>query len=345
MAQQHWRIGIIGCGWAGDQHARAFRQLDGRAEILVASDTDLAAAETLAQRYGIAQVVADYNALLTMDAIDAVSLCLPHQLHAAAAIAAAQAGKHILVEKPLATGLEEANTMIAAAEQAGVTLMVAENVRYNQLYLRLAEIIQRGTLGEVSLIRIAREHQMHAYLRQRPWFLSDPFAGIMVSGGIHDFELLRMLGGEIEHVYGLVGPKALAEMQSDDNSLAAVGLESGAMALIVESFSMRTPGPGVNGIVQGSLGSLWFSADHYTLYTNPEDGHEHAVEQISLASGDTFVAEIGHFLNCLDEGTLPITSALEERKPLLAVIACYESFRRGERVYLRDVDLDLYDRL
>ena len=200
--------------------------------------------------------------------MDAVSLCLPHQLHAPAAIAAAEARKHNLVEKPIATSLDEADAMIAAADRAGVTLMVAENVRCNRLYLELVEIIKGGQLGDLSLIRIAREHQMHDYLRRRPWFLSDPFAGIMVSGGIHDCELLRMLGGEIEHVYGLIGPKALAEMQADENSVVVVRLASGAKALIVESFSMRTPTPGVNAVIQGSLGSLWFSGDRCVRYTS-----------------------------------------------------------------------------
>ncbi len=338
MAAKRWRIGIIGCGWAGDQHARAYQALGSRVDLVAVADTQRSAATTLAQTFAIDRVEADYAAVLVMDDIDAVSLCLPHQLHAPVAIAAAQAGKHVLVEKPLATTLAEADEMIAAADLAGVKLMVAENVRYNHLYLKLVEIIASGQLGELSLIRIAREHQMHDYLRQRPWFLSDPFAGIMVSGGVHDYELLRMLGGEIEHVYGLVGPKALPEMQADDNSVAAVGLQSGVSALIVESFSLRTPRPGINGIIHGSLGSLWFADDHYELYTQHEDGHVAQAKHVTVPPGETFVAETSHFLDCLEQDLEPITSAREERQPLVAVIATYESFRRGARVYLAEVE-------
>lgn len=338
MSASRWRIGIIGCGWAGDQHARACQILSQRAEIVAVADSQASAATSLADRHGLTQIFSQYEDLLALDTVDAVSLCLPHQLHASATIAAAQAGKHILVEKPLAVSLEEADSMIAAAQQAGVTLMVAENVRYNRLYRHLAEIIADGQLGDLNLIRISREHQMHDYLRQRPWFLSDPFAGIMVSGGIHDFELLRMLGGEVAHVYAMEGPKALVEMRADDNSVATVGLESGVNAVIVESFSLRTPNPGVNGSIHGSLGSLWFDDNNYSLYTAPDDGQAGALEQVTHAPGDTFVAEMTHFLDCLDGGTVPITSGPEERKPLVAVLACYESFRRGERVFLSEMD-------
>ncbi len=335
--KKRWRLGIIGCGWAGDRHAQAIRALESRAELRAVADVQVEAAWSMAQTYRAPLVAVDYRELLDAGRLDAVVIALPHELHAEAAIMAAAAGLHILIEKPLANTLAEADAMIAAAEAGGVTLMVAENVRYDTTYIQAAAIIESGRLGEVFLVRISREHQMHDYLRRRPWFLSDA-GGVMASGGIHDFELLRLLAGEIEYVYGQVAPKSLPEMAADDSSVAVARLANGATAVIVESFSLRTPQPGVHGTVHGSQGSLWFHDRRIRLYTAAEDGHEEQVEAIALPPADTFAAELAHFLDCLESGAEPITSGREERKPLAAVVATYESFRRGVPVRLDEVE-------
>jgi predicted dehydrogenase len=331
-------MGIVGCGWAGGQHARAMRALGERVQLRAVADVDAHLAEARARDWQAPVWTVDYRELLALEGLDAVSICLPHHLHAPVAIEAAQAGLHVLVEKPLAATLAEADAMIAAADAAKVHLMVAENVRFNATYIRASELIRSGALGDVFLARIAREHEMHDYLRQRPWFLEQPSGGIMYSGGIHDFELLRMLAGEIEHVYGLMGRKVLPEMRGDDTSVALVGLESGAAAVIVESFSLKTPRPGVHGSVHGSRSSLWFGGSRLELYAAEQDGRQDLVEEIEVPPGDTFQAELAHFLDCLEGEAKPITSAREERKPLVAVLATYESIRRAGRVYMAELD-------
>jgi predicted dehydrogenase len=331
---KQWRVGLIGCGWAGQQHGQAMLTLKDRVELCAVADTNLELAAAKAETWQTPLWLDDYRELLDPTQLDAVAICLPHDLHAPVALDALKAGLHVVVEKPLATSLAEADAMIAAAQKAGAQLMVAENVRYDQTYRRVVELIEAGTVGDIFMIRISREHEMHDYLRQRPWFLQQSSAGIMVSGGIHDFELLRMLGGEIEHVYGLTGLKVLPEMAADDTSLALVGLRSGAAAVIAESFSLKTPEPGVHGAVYGSQGSLWFYKDQIQLYTATHDGQPELVEKITVPVRNTFEVEWVHFLDCLDHNTEPMTSGREQRKPLAAVLATYESFRRGERVYL-----------
>jgi predicted dehydrogenase len=335
---RRWRLGIIGCGWAGERHARALAQLADRAELVAVADLDAEIARARARDGQVPVWTSDYGDLLDGERLDALSICLPHPLHAPAAIAAAQAGLHVLVEKPLATTLDEADHMIAAAGDAGVCLMVAEPVRFDQAYLKAAGLIGSGALGDLFLVRISREHQMHEYLRQRPWFLEHPSGGILYSGGIHDFEILRMLAGEIEHVYGLQGSKVLPEMAGDDTSVALVGLQGGAAAVIVESFSTRTPHPGVHITAHGSHGSMWVHRDQVRLYDAAQDGQEGWVKAWEVPQGDTFVAEIAHFLDCLDTGGEPITGARDQRKPLLAVLATYASIRNSQRVYLAGFD-------
>ena len=331
------RIGIIGCGWAGAQHAQAIGALADRAELVGVADVDAGVAERQARAWNVPVWTDNYHTLLAGHALDAVSICLPSALHASVAIDACRAGVHVLVEKPLATSLAEADAMIAAADEARVQLLVAENMRYDPSYRKMAELIAADTLGDIFLLRIAREHEMHDYLRRRPWFLHQPSGGIMYSGGIHDFELLRMLGGEIEHVYALAAPKTLPEMAGDDTSVALAGLRSGALATIVESFSLKTPEPSVQVTAHGSRGSLWCRGEHLRLYDAPEDGRQDLVHEMIVPAHNTFELEIAHFLDCVEGKAEPITGAREERKPLVAVLAAYESMRRGERVYLTAV--------
>lgn len=331
---RQWRVGIIGCGYAGGRHAEALQALGARAAITAVADSDPGVARNQAAAWQVDEWVTDYHDLLTRDRLDAVSICLPHSLHCAAAVAAAEAGLHILIEKPLAASLAEADRMIAAAAQHNVCLMVAETVRFNATYQHVRELLQANLLGKLSLIRIHREHQMRDYLNARPWFLREPSGGILVSGGIHDFELVRMLAGEIAHVYALTPHKLFDEMTADDTGVVVAGLASGAVAMLVESFAIRTPMPGVHGIINGAEGSLWFSGDRIELYREAEDGHPEGVNLIHVPQTDPFEAEMRHFLDCLDDSTTPITSGVEQRKPLAAVEATYMSLERGARIDL-----------
>jgi UDP-N-acetylglucosamine 3-dehydrogenase len=340
---QRWRMGIIGCGWAGEQHARAMRALEGRIELCALADVNVEVAKARAVDWQVQKWTDDYKELLDRHSLDAVTICLPHHLHAPVATEAAEAGVHVLVEKPIATSLVEADAMIAAADAAGVQLMVAEDVRFDATYSRASELVRAGALGDVIQVRLSREHQMHDYLRRRPWFLEQESGGIMYSGGIHSFEVLRMLCGEVEHVYGLTGPKALPEMVSDDTSVALAGMQGGAIAVLAESFSFRTPRRGLHATVQGSSGSMRFHGDRIQLYFAPQDGHPELVETIETPSGDTVRVEMAHFIDCLEGTAVPITSGREERKPLVAVLATYESIRRGQRIYLRDYEAAVSD--
>ncbi len=328
-------IGIIGFGWAGEQHARALDQLSDRAQLVGVADSNGTALKRVRQTGQRLLLTTDYHELLALPDLDAVVICLPHQLHASVAIEAAQARRHILVEKPMASSLSEAEAMINEADSAGVVLMVAENVRFHPTYRAVASRVEQGLLGPLFLIRIAREHNRRAYLRERSWFLNDRDAGILWSGGVHDVELLRMLGGELEHIYAVQGAKAIPEMQADDNAVAVAGLRSGAVGLIVETFGLRTPRAGVFGSVHGQLGSLWFEESRLRLYFSDADNQQNAVETIDIQPLDTFVAEMTHFMDCLGTpGHEPVTSGRRAWATLVATQAAYESIRIGARVPL-----------
>ena len=158
------RIALIGCGWAGERHARAYAQHG--ATLAWAIDANRARAEALVAALGAAgaatRVGTDFRAALADPDVDAVDICLPHDLHAPVTIAAAGFGKHILVEKPLAATLDEADAMIAAADRAGVVLMVAEHVRFDAVLLKVRDLLQAGVIGRPALVQLTRECYLRA---------------------------------------------------------------------------------------------------------------------------------------------------------------------------------------
>jgi predicted dehydrogenase len=275
-----------------------------------------------------------------------VDICLPHNLHAPVTLAAAQAGKHILCEKPMAGSLEEADRMIAAAQDAGVILMIAENVRFDPLYQKIRGLLDAGTIGRPALIQLTREcYLTRSFLEDRRWFLDRQAAagGIMMSGGIHDFETMRMLIGEVASVSALQARQRFTEMEGDDTSIALVRFTDGTIGTLVESFIMKSlitaSGPEVHTLrIDGDLGSLAVR-DGRTIHLFSERSEflpDGAVTQhdIYVPEANTFELEVADFLSCLRTGQEPMTSGRSQRRPLEIVLAAYESMASGTPVTL-----------
>lgn len=321
-------VGVIGCGWAGGQHARAYSSLPG-AKILAAADIDEGKARDLARKWGADAWHRDYSRVLGDPRIDAVSICLPHYLHSKVAVETAEAGKHILCEKPIANNLDEADAMIRAANKAEVTLMIAENVRFHPTNLKIKELLDKNYIGEVFLARIFRDHEMHDYLRKRPWFLDKEKAGggIWMSGGIHDVSALRMLVGEVETIALFQAKSVFPEMKGDDTVAALLKFRSDAVGVVTESFSTKTFNR-LPFVLNGSSGTITAYMNEVEIYGG-KVGDTDTCIRMKVEEKDTFTEEIKHFINCVKSGENPITSGEEERKTLAVVCAGYESLSRG----------------
>ncbi|MGD0006598.1 MAG: Gfo/Idh/MocA family oxidoreductase, partial [Anaerolineaceae bacterium] len=217
-------VAIIGCGCAGVRHAQAFKQCGARVAWAV-DVVEWRATELRRQFNGEPRLAADYQEALRDPQVDAVDICLPHDLHETVALAAAQAGKHILCEKPIAATLEEADRMIAACEKAGVVLMIAENELYNPLVLKVRQLLDQGVIGKPALFLMTRQcYLTRSFLEDRRWFLNAKAAagGMMMSGGVHDFSTAVLLIGDVRSVYCLRAPQRFLEMEGDDTSIALV---------------------------------------------------------------------------------------------------------------------------
>ena len=339
-------VGIIGCGWAGARHARAFASQPGVA-VTWAIDLRAAPAQAVANLLAGARASADYNEALDDRDLDAVDICLPHHLHARVSVKAIARGKHVLCEKPLAATLSEADAMIAAAEKAGATLMVAENEVFSPLYRRVRDLVAAGAIGTPALAQMTRGCFLEkSFKTERPWFLDEQAAagGMMMSGGVHDFEKLRMILGEVTAVFARRAPQRFADMQGDDTSVAMVRFASGAIGLMVQSFLMK------NALTQsgveehtlrieganGSIRAAGTNGGRIVLFRDfvaePLLADAPFETEMIIPEVDTFELETAHFVACVRDGKEPVTAGRKMRRPLALVLAAYEFMRTNREV-------------
>jgi predicted dehydrogenase len=338
-------VAIIGCGWAGARHARAFANQG--VAIAWAVDLHAARAQAVANLQAGARASVDYREALDDPDLDAVDICLPHHLHARVSIEAIARGKHVLCEKPLAATLQEADGMITAAKKACVTLMVAENEVFSPLYRRVRDLIAAGAIGRPALVQMTRGCFLEeSFKKERPWFLDERAAagGMMMSGGVHDFEKLRMIIGEVTAVFARRAAQRFADMQGDDTSVAMLRFANGAIGLMVQSFLMKNALTksgveehtlrieGENGSIRAAGtngGRIFLFRDSVAdpLLANAPFETEMIIPEV-----DTFELETAHFVACARDGKEPITAGRKMRRPLALVLAAYESMRTNREV-------------
>jgi len=183
------RIGIVGSGFMGRTHAEAIRRYVSNAQLVAIAGGSRA--EALAHSYEV-EAAPSVEELLRRDEIDAVILTTPQAQHAADAIAAARQGKHVLVEKPMATSLQDCDAMIAACRQAGVILMVGQTQRFRVVNYTAKKVIEEGRIGRVLM---ARELQLDTGgLKSVPaWQTKSENYGLLLSHGVHNLDRMRWL--------------------------------------------------------------------------------------------------------------------------------------------------------
>ncbi len=195
-------VGIAGLGLIGRSHAMGYKRLDDLAEIRGLCDVDPTKASAFADEFG-GTAYTGLDDLINDPSIDAVDLILPHRLHHDAAMAVLDAGKHLLIEKPLAGSYRESAEICRKAEAAGVRLMVAENTRYVKAYVAAERLLREGVIGSVNHVRSYLSSSEKIRL-STPGFWGREYAsggGLILDTGAHSFYLLKWLLGEFEEVF------------------------------------------------------------------------------------------------------------------------------------------------
>lgn len=270
---------IVGCGWVAEAHAWGARALAGNGVRLVAvADREIGRAQGLAHDFDIQHVYADYTELLKRDDVHAVSICLPDFLHAEATFAAAEAGKHILCEKPLALDLESADEMIVACDRHGVALGFVMNHRYFPDNVRAKRAIAEGALGRVLLGSVFHSSCLTGNPSgASPWRGRQGLAagGILTTQAIHFLDLLLWFAGPVSAVKAWTATLLRSEQDHEDTAVVSLRLLSGALATVstTNGAPIADDFTGTRLDVHGTEGFLQLEGDQLRLFAARE-GYE-----------------------------------------------------------------------
>jgi predicted dehydrogenase len=340
------RVGLIGSGFVSAIHHEALRRLPGVEVAAVMSPTP-GNAERFAAERGIPLAFTDLRALLDVKALDLVVLGLPNDLHCDTVIAAARAGKHVVVEKPMAMNVEECDRMIAACDAAGVILGYAEELCFAPKYVRLKQLVDEGALGTVHLVKQSEKHDGP----HTPWFYDTKRSGggVTFDMGCHAVEFFRWLVGKdkrITSAYAQMGTLFHGDKtDGDDEAILILTFDGGAVGLAEESWT-KPGGMDDRAEVFGSEGQAY--ADMLfgnSLRTYSRRGYGYAVEKAGATQGWTFPVfeeiwnygfpqEMEHFVDCIRNGTTPTENGHDGRAVVEAICALYASAGLGRRIEL-----------
>jgi myo-inositol 2-dehydrogenase / D-chiro-inositol 1-dehydrogenase len=315
-------FGLIGAGWIGSFHAETLaRRLPG-ARLAAVADPDPAAAE----RLSAPRTYADPLDLIADRSIDAVAICSPAVTHTDLVVAAAQAGKHVFCEKPMALTLDDADRAIAAAHTAEVALQVGFNRRFAGDFADMRTRIVEGAIGTPQLLRsLTRDPGISADVaaRVKPWTIFNETL-------IHDFDTLCWLnpGARVTQVYAqadaLIHPQ-FADNGFLDTAVVQIRFDNGAFAIAEASFQ-AVYGYDIRGEVFGSAGVLQAGRA-------PENAGTANIELFA----DAYVAQFAHFVNCVHAGMEPSVTGADARVALEIALAARESVETAAAVVLNAV--------
>lgn len=342
------RVGIVGSGYAASLHAQALRTVPD-CEIVAAASPNAEHVWVFSRTFGIPHAFIDYHDMLRDDLVDAVTVACPNDLHAGVAIAAAAAGKHVLVDKPLALSLDECDRVIQACREKGVILMYGENLCFAPRYVKAKELADEGVLGDLFYVR---QTQCHGGPSHAEWFwdVGRSGGGVLMDMGCHSIALCRWLFGDapVESVYAELGRFLHgARTQGEDHSLVTMRFGDGHGGVAMVENSWASPGNldsraevyGTRGHVEADLGR----SSALVIYS--ERGHGYPGEKGSTTRGWTwagveevwnlgFPQEMAHFVECVREGRHPALTGEDGRAVLEVICAAYQSARIGQRVSL-----------
>ncbi len=336
------RMAVVGVGAVGGWQVEAARELGRKVEVTCLVDRDPDHLKARAGEFGIERTCTDLDEALADPEIDAVSICTPHAEHAPQAVAAAGAGKHVLVEKPMALTVAEATRMIEAADRAGVRLYVAESICYHPMARFLREEVATGRrIGEVVSASVSagfRARPTYAYTGRREW-LSDPRrggTGTWMLHGIHTMAMVRYVLGEAASVY--MREHHARGFQRDDVEGTMTGLlhmEAGFQATVLQSCEVRFPEPPGGWVICGDRGLLQATRESCTTWSEADGDRQQELDYPEDALSP-FAREIEAFADYVLCGAEGPTSGRGERRSLAIVQAGYESARSGEVIDLRE---------
>jgi myo-inositol 2-dehydrogenase / D-chiro-inositol 1-dehydrogenase len=336
------RVGIIGSGFVSQVHAEAFQEVPEAEIVATCGSTEVKVAE-FARKWNIPFTTTDYRRLLERKDIDMVVVGMPNHLHRDVVVAAAEAGKHVVIEKPLSNTLEAGRAMVAACHAHHVKLMYAETICFTPKYARAKQLVEEGAIGKMYMIKQGEKHSgPHS-----AWFydIERSGGGSIMDMGCHGIEWSRWMYGKapvksvVAHCQHVFHPNTKAE----DNSVILLEFEGGGIAVIEDSW-VRQGGMDDRIELYGTDGVVYCDLLHgSSMETYSLKGYGYAVEKAGDTKGWTFTVaeeahlygfphEMRHFTHCVLNDQ-PARETGEDGVATLEIIyAAYESAGTGRRI-------------
>ncbi|MFD0681709.1 MULTISPECIES: Gfo/Idh/MocA family protein [unclassified Paenibacillus] len=347
------QIGVIGAGNIANVHMNEFKKVPGAA-IAAVTDVYVSLAESRAKEHGIPKIHASYEELLQDPNLDAVIIAVPNEMHAPIAISALEAGKHVLLEKPMAINAASAKQIIRAHRASDKILMIAHQMRWEAINLQVKEQIDKGAIGQIYNVKAG-------WMRRKgipgwgTWFtqMSKSGGGPLIDIGVHMLDLSLHLMGNARPVsvfgttYAEFGPKRKGigtwgkpdwngTYDVEDLATALIKLDNGSTLTLDVSWAAHTDMLDNQPYlyVMGSEGGATLRGNKGKLFTELFD--RTAEVELSVPDNDegSRVRQSNHFVDCIREGKEPITSGLSGLANNLVLEAIYESSRTGSVVTL-----------
>ena len=338
------RFAIVGCGRIAKRHAELLGtgQIQG-ANLAAVCDIVPERARAFAERFNVPGYTA-IEELLTQPNIDVITVLTPSGMHADLAVQAAQAGRHVVVEKPMALTLEDADRMIAAAEAAGVRLFVVKQNRFNVPVVKARQALDAGRLGQLVLgtvrVRWCRDQKYYAQDAWRGTWAQD--GGVIANQASHHVDMLGWFMGPVQSVHAR-GATALVDIQTEDTCVATVKFRNGALGVIEATGATRPRDLEGSLSVLGAGGAIEISGfavnqiRHWN-FVSPTAEDAEVLEKFSVNPPNVYgfghQAYYEHVVDCLAHNNPALVDGREGRSSLELVIALYESMASGREVSL-----------
>ncbi len=337
---------VVGCGRIGKRHAELLKggALKG-AYLAGVCDTDDGRAAAFTATYGV-PAYSNVEQLCESVEVDVVNVCTPSGNHAETAIKLARLGVHVVVEKPMALTLEDADKMILACAENQVKLFVVKQNRFNLPIRRAREAVEAGRLGKMVMgtvrVRWCRDD---AYYQQDAWrgtWTQD--GGVLANQASHHVDVLEWMMGEVESVYA-VARTALVDIEVEDTAVAVLKFTSGAIGLIEATTATRPidlEGSlsllGENGTIV--VGGFALNRLETWNFSDSLEADSLTLEEFSVNPPDVYGfghrMYLEHVVECVHENSRQLVDGLEGRRSLELILAIYESIETGQEVAMKD---------
>jgi predicted dehydrogenase len=254
-------VGIVGTGWVAGAHIDNFKQIDG-CKVVAVSSRKLERAESKIATHGLDEAAPydDFGALLKHEGLDIVVICTPHPSHPAETIAAARAGKHVVIEKPVALNRQDLRRMVAAVNKARVKTSVCFELRWIGLCKNIKAILDQGLIGTPFYAETSYFHGVGPWYPQYEWNIQKRMAGdALLTAGCHALDgIIWLMGSRVVEVAAMsnTSKRNPLKYQYDPNSVVILKFASGAIGKVATSIECRQPYL-FPVLLQGDKGTIW----------------------------------------------------------------------------------------